>query len=69
VEVVDQCKTALDARKREIELCSLGLQQVQSSNAQLNEEIENKNAQLSAFYRNPWLMIALGLVAGVALTR
>ena len=69
VEVVDACQAALTARKDELKLCNLGLQQSMSTNTQLNEEIENKNAQLSAFYRNPWLMLALGLVAGVALTR
>ena len=69
VEVVDQCKTALEARKREVELCRLGLQQSQSTNSQLNEELEQKNKQLEAWYRNPWLLLAIGLVGGVALTR
>ena len=75
-DLLNQCKIvltegqeALDAKNKELSLCNLGLTQSQNNVAQLNTELENKNAQLSAFYRNPFFMLAIGILAGVALTR
>lgn len=67
--MVDSCQAALTARKDELQLCNLGLAQSQSRSAHLNQEVENKNGQLAAWYRNPMIMLALGILAGVALTR
>lgn len=66
---VETCKVALDARNEEVKLCNFALRQAVDQNFALKDEIESKDKQLRAWYRNPYFMVALGLVIGVAVTK
>lgn len=66
---VEDCRAALDARNKEIQLCRLGLIQSLDRQGQLNANLEDAQDKLGSPFRNPWLMIALGLVIGVAVTK
>jgi hypothetical protein len=64
-----KCKAAIGQKNQEIQLCRLAVSKGVEQNSQLNQTIESQDAKLSAWYRNPFLLLAIGLVAGVALTR
>lgn len=69
VKAENQCKAALDQRNQEIQLCQLAVSKGVEQNSQLNQTIEAQDAKLSSWTRNPFVMLAIGLVIGVAVTR
>lgn len=58
------CDEALNARKREVQLCQLALVQASHQAETLNVQLKDREEQLGAWYRNPFIMITLGIVAG-----
>lgn len=65
-EVISKCDDALAAKNKQISKLELGLTQCAGRTVDLQAQIQSKNEQLQAFYRNPFVMLALGAVAGVA---
>lgn len=63
------CDAALTARKEEVKLCNLALQQATDSAVSLSLEVKEKDAQLGAWYRNPFIMVALGAVAAAIIIK
>ena len=61
-----KCKAALDSRNQEIQLCQLAVSKGVEQNSQLSQTIESQDAKLSAFYRNPFFMFGLGVLAAGA---
>ncbi len=68
-EIISTCDKALSTRKEEIKLCQLGLVQTLDQNQILSSELARKNSQLQAWYRSPWLLLALGLAAGIVVAK
>lgn len=64
-KAVKACGDALDARKKEVSLCNLALTQTLEDNSSLRIQIDNKEAELNKWYRNPIIMGVLGVAAGV----
>ena len=60
------CGQTVDAKNKEIQICRLGLKQSINSSALLRLEIKDRDEQLGRFYRNPFIMLGLGLVGGAA---
>lgn len=63
-QALGSCAHLVDAQKKEIGLCRLGLTQSLDNNAMLSIEIKDKQDQLQSWYRNPFVMVAVGLVLG-----
>lgn len=59
------CDAALEARKKEVSLCNLALTQTLDQNYNLNLQLDDKNAELNKWYRNPFVVFALGVAAGI----
>lgn len=66
-EVISKCDAALAAKNKQIQKLELGLTKQTERVADLSQQVEDKNQQLQAWYRNPLIVGALGLVAGAAL--
>jgi hypothetical protein len=65
-DVLKKCDAALDAKNRQIEKLELGLTKQTERVADLSAQVEDKNQQLQAWYRNPFVMLSIGLVTGAA---
>lgn len=61
---VNVCGDLVDKQKTEIGLCRLGLTQSLNHSAMLDLELKDTQESLNAWYRNPFVMVALGLVVG-----
>jgi hypothetical protein len=66
---LNACIKALDARTEQVQALDLALTESRKEADSLRASGREKDEQLSAWYRNPFVMMALGLVAGVAVTR
>jgi hypothetical protein len=66
-EVIAKCDAALAAKNTQIKKLELGLTAQTERVADLSSQLEDKNSQLQAWYRNPFVVGALGLVAGAAI--
>lgn len=64
----DACKVALEAKDAEVSLCKLGLDQGIGRTQTLERALEQKNDELTRFYRNPATMITLGAIVGILIT-
>ena len=62
---VEKCRETVKAKNEAIELCNLALKQSIEQNKVQEVIIDNQSDQLSAWYRNPWVTIPLGIAAGV----
>jgi hypothetical protein len=65
-EVISKCDSALEAKNKQIKKLELGLTTQTERVADLSSQLEDKNQELQAWYRNPFVVGALGLVAGAA---
>lgn len=65
-ELVLACDRVVAAKNNQIEKLELGLAKQTERVVDLTSQLESKNEQLQAFYRNPFVMLSLGLVAGAA---
>lgn len=63
--LIESCDKALADKKREIELCKLGLTQTIDQTKQLIQDVQDRDAKLSSMWRNPFFLIPLGLAAGM----
>ena len=67
-EAIGACQAVVDAQKKELSLCKLGLVQTLDQLGMVNLELNDAKDDLRAWYRNPFVMVALGmLVGGVAI--
>jgi hypothetical protein len=63
------CDKALQAKKGELKLCDLAVLQLKDENVLLKTQVADKDEALRAWYHNPFVLVALGLVIGVGVTR
>lgn len=63
-KALSACDSALEARNKEIKICNLALMQAVNKAETLNIQVKERESELSAWYRNPFIMITLGIVAG-----
>ncbi len=63
-DVIRTCDRALEEKEKEVKICDLGLKQTLEHNQELSSELESKQKSLEAWYRNPFVMLALGGLAG-----
>lgn len=68
-EVIAACDQALETRKEEVRLCKLGVQIRDDENARLSKENTDLRESRDAFYKNPYLLLLLGFVAGAIVAR
>lgn len=68
-EVLTACNDAFEAKKRELQLCDLGLlqtlDQLDVTKRDLRDEIESNNK----IWKNPYLLIGLGVITGVIISK
>lgn len=67
--VLEKCALALDATKKQVELSDLAIKSLKEQNTQLVVNIKGLEDSNNAWYKNPFIMIGLGLVVGVVITR
>ncbi len=71
-DVIQKCDAAIAAKERQVSLCDLALRQSIERGTMLTLEVQEKDAQLSAWFRNPFTTVTVGallglVVAGIAL--
>jgi hypothetical protein len=66
-EVLSACAAAYDARVEELRLSDLALTQSKDNSVQLTKEVEEANAKLDSLWRNPYVLIGVGLLGGAIL--
>jgi hypothetical protein len=62
---LQKCDEALQARERQVQICDLALRQSLERGMLANLEIRDKDAQLSAWYRNPFTVGTIGALVGL----
>jgi hypothetical protein len=65
-EVLEKCGQAVEAKNKQIQKLELGLAKQTERVVDLSSQLEDKNSQLQAWYRNPFVVFSIGLVAGAA---
>ncbi len=68
-EVIEACDRALEAKKDELRVCDLGVKIRDDENERLRKENTDLRESKDAFYKNPYLLLLLGFVAGAVVTR
>jgi len=63
--IIREADRTIQAKNAQIERLKLGLEQAQGDRAYLSREVKEKDEQMSAFYRNPIVMLSLGLLGGI----
>lgn len=63
--LIAACDKALEDKKKEVDLCNLGLQQTLDQTKQLIQDVQEKDAKLNSIWRNPFFLIPIGLAAGM----
>jgi hypothetical protein len=63
--IIQDANRVIQAKNLQIERLKLGLEQAQSDRALLSREVKEKDEEMSAFYRNPVVMLSLGLLSGI----
>jgi len=64
-KVLGACDAALKARKEEVRLCDLALQQSKGNSTALNQRVDELNGKLESPIRNPFIMTTVGVVIGI----
>lgn len=68
--VLTKCGETVKAKNKELNLCHIGLKQSLEFSAETNKQLDSANEKLASPFRNPFLLIplgiALGILAGVA---
>jgi peptidoglycan hydrolase CwlO-like protein len=64
-DLIKACDKALEAKDKEIKLSDLAVKTAKDDITRLNKEVEEKNGQLSAWYRNPVVLFVAGSIAGM----
>lgn len=62
--VLDQCDKTIAAKDKALELSDLAIKDCVKANGELQTQVNNTNDQLSAWYRNPFIMFGIGVLAG-----
>lgn len=68
-DVLEACDQALQAKKKELAICDAGVNLLHSSINELTEQVDSLREAESTWYHNPWILIGLGIVGGVLLTK
>lgn len=66
-EALTAAGEVIEAKKKVISLCNLGLSQTLEKNKILKIEVDEKSRELDAWYRNPFIVGALGIAAGIVI--
>lgn len=65
-DVIQACEKAIDAKNEQIIELGKGLDLITTQNVELRDIVTTQDKQLSAWYRNPFIMLGLGVIAGGA---
>lgn len=68
-QVLQKCDQTVKAQRKELELSDLAIKQSQDSLMKLTQELETEKNKSSAFYRNPFFLIGIGLIGGVLIAK
>lgn len=67
--VLEKCDKALQETKKSLEISDLAVQTLRNQNQDLVVQVKELESSNSAWYKNPFLMIGLGLVVGVVIAK
>lgn len=65
-QVIQACDKALEAKEKQLQLSDLALKQALDDRGKLQKDLESTRADKDAWYRNPGLWIAVGILVGGA---
>lgn len=68
-DVIRAADRALDAKKKEISLCQLGLMQALEDNRLLKAEVQDMKESEGSVWRNPFFLIAVGAIGGIIIAK
>lgn len=63
------CDQAYQNKKKELEVSDLAIRQLQNNNSELVFEVKRLQEVNTAWYKNPYLLLGLGLIGGVLLAK
>lgn len=63
-DVIKAADKVLEEKNKEITLADLAIKVTKDDNERLNKLVEEKDHKLSSIWRNPWVLIGLGVLAG-----
>lgn len=63
-QVLDACDAALKAKQRELDLADLGIKIRDEHRVELQKENARLREESGAWYRNPFVWAAIGVIAG-----
>lgn len=65
-KVIEQADRTIAAKNKALELSDLAFKSCTENSGRLQTDLNDRNEELSSWYRNPWIMGGLGLLAGAA---
>lgn len=65
-DVIAKCDATIEAKNKALGLCNLALVKAEESNGALQTQVTDKNDQLGSWYRNPFIVGIMGVLAGGA---
>lgn len=65
-DVIKKCDVALEKKEEEIKATNDALTKSKDYNVLLDVQVKEANDKLNAWYRNPFVLLGLGLLGGAA---
>jgi peptidoglycan hydrolase CwlO-like protein len=63
-DVIKACDETIASKNKALEISNLAIKEAQKQVGDLTTQVNDKNEQLSAWYRNPFILGMLGVLAG-----
>ena len=67
--LIESCDKALAAQKEQIQIRDLRIKESTSQIDELTKTVKEKDEKLSSIFRNPWVYLGVGVLAGALLFR
>lgn len=68
-DVLSKCRNAVNMLEVEVEQLELGLADTRDAYVHLSRELKEEKEKNSAWYKNPYLLIGVGLITGVIIAK
>lgn len=67
-QVIETCDKALESKDKQIKLDQLAIKTLSTQNTDLSSQLYEREQQLQAWYRNPFVTGTIGVLIGIVVT-
>jgi len=67
--VLEKCSIALSETKKQVEISDLAIKTLKEQNTDLYVQVRDLQESANAWYKNPFILIGVGLVLGVVIAK